>query len=270
MRTVEQERYEAIFRAIGKPVRNGILLCIGTTILLAFVFGVASAFFRPDFPPDWPSWLVFLVLMVPFGIAVLFIPNFAQLLVINGRTARAIEAFNVVGLGELAAYTAATGRKPPTLLNDKAARRWLKRGEGYGTRLRTRILMWAGELDAAAETIAGMRPSTPAEAFHQALLRQEVEFVATGTMDLSGPRATLERIPPGPEHDFALTTLAMDEARLDVARGGDHLQRLADARTQVAELPKGASIRDRFVSSLPTSVATFAGIAAIIWILQYI
>jgi hypothetical protein len=269
MRTVEQERYEAIFRAIGKPVRNGILLCIGATIVVATAFGVVSALFGPDFPRDWPSWVVYLVLMIPFGIAVLLIPNFAQLLVINGRTARAIEAFNVVGLGELAAYMAATGRKPPTLLNDKAARRWLKRGEGYGTRLRIRILIWAGELDAASETIAGMRPSTPAEAFHQALLRQVVEFVATGTMDLSGPRAALERISPGPERDLALTTLAMDEARLDIVNGDDHLQRLADARAQVAELPKGASIRDRFVANMPSSVATFAVIAVIIWVVQF-
>ena len=250
-------------------MRNGLLLCVGTSLVVAFAFGVVARLVGPSMPRDWPAWLVFIVLMIPFGIAVLVIPSLAQLLVINGRTARAIEAVNVVALGELAAYTAATGRKPPALVSAKAARRWLKRGEGYGTRFRVRILIWAGELAAAAETIAGMRPSTPADVFHQELLRQVVEFVATGSMDLSEARAALERVPPGPERDLARANLAMDEARLDLDRGQDHLQRLADVRGQIAALPKGASIRDRFVASVPTSVATFAVIATIVWAVQF-
>lgn len=114
-----------------------------------------------------------------------------------------------------------------------------------------------------------MRVSSEADAFHQSVLRQEVEFVATGTMDLSGPRAALERISPSPERNLAAVVLALEEARLDLDRGGDYLQRLADARSGLAELPRGASIRDRFVSSILTSVGTFALIAAIIWVVSF-
>ena len=269
MRSVEQERYEAIFRAFGRPVRNGLLLCIGTTLVIGFLFGVASAFVRPFLPDGWPPWLMFLVLVIPFGVAVLTVPNLAQLLVIKGRTARAIEAFNVFALGEAEAYANATGRKALPLTSPDRARRWLERGEGYGTRHRIRVLIWTGELSAAAELIAGMRVSSAADAFHQAVLRQELEFVATGSMDLSESRIALDRIPPSPDRDLATVVLAFEEARLDVHHGRDAFERLADARAQLAALPRGASIRDRFAASIPSSVATFAVMATVIWVISF-
>lgn len=268
-RTIEQQRYESIFREITRPVRNGLLACIATSILLAFAFGIGSAFLAPMLPDGWPPWLSFLVLMLPFGVAVLVIPNLAQLLFINGKTLRALEAVNAFGLGEMAEYAARTGRNPPVLPNVNQARRWLARGEGYATRHRTRVLIWTGELAAAAEVIAGMPVSSPSDAFHQSLLRQLVEYVATGTMDLSEPRAALERIPSGRERDLAAIALALEEARLDVERGAGFARRLADARDRLADLPRGASIRDRFVASLPASVGTFAVIAGLIWFVRF-
>lgn len=269
MRTVEQQRYEAIFRAFGRPVRNGLLLCIGTTLVIGFLFGVASAFVRPSLPQGWPPWLMFLVLIIPFGIAVLTVPNLAQLLVIKGRVTRAIEAFNVFALGEAEAYATETGRKAVLLTSPDRARRWLSRGEGYGTRHRIRVLIWTGELNAAAELVAGMRVSSASDAFHQSVLRQELEFVATGSMDLSEARIALESIPPSPDRDLATVVLAFEEARLDVHHGRDAFQSLADARAKLAELPRGASIRDRFVASIPTSVATFAVVATVIWVISF-
>jgi hypothetical protein len=269
VRSVEQERYEAIFRAFGRPVRNGLLLCIGTSLVIGFLFGVASAFITPALPETWPTWLVFVVLLLPFGIAFLVLPNLAQLLIINGRTARAIEAFNVFALGEAEAYATATGTKAPALASVKRARRWLSRGEGHGTRHRIRVLIWTGELNAAAELIAGMRVSSPVDAFHQAVLRQELEFVATGAMDLSEARVALESIAPSPDRDLATAVLAFEEARLEVHDGRDPFQRLADARASLAELPRGASIRDRFVASIAGQLATFAVIAALIWVISF-
>ena len=269
MRTVEQQRYEAIFRAFGRPVRNGLLLCLGITLVISFLFGVASAFVRPALPEGWPPWLVFLVLIIPFGIAVLTVPSLAQLLVINGRTARAIEALNVFALGEAAAYATATGRKALPLTSPDRARRWLSRGEGYGTRHRIRVLIWTGELNAAAELIAGMGVASAADAFHQSALRQELEFVATGSMDLSEARIALESIPPSPDRDLATVVLAFEQARLDLHDGRDAFQPLADARGHLAELPRGASIRDRFVASIPPSVAMFAVMATVIWVISF-
>ena len=269
MRSVEQQRYEAIFRAFGRPVRNGLLLCVGTTLIISFLFGVASAFVGPLLPRGWPPWLVFLVLIIPFGIAVLTVPSLAQLLVIRGRTARAIEAFNVFALGEAEAYAAATGGKAPPLTSPDRARRWLRRGEGYGSRHRIRVLIWTGELNAAAELIAAMRVSSAADAFHQSVLRQELEFVATGSMDLTEARIALESIPSSHDRDLATVVLAFEEARLDVHHGRDAFQRLADARAQLAGLPPGASIRDRFVASIPPSVATFAVMATVIWVISF-
>jgi hypothetical protein len=267
-RTVEQERYEAIFRAIGRPVRYGLLLCIGTSLLLAFAFGVSSGFLAPLLPDEWPRWLVFLVLMAPFGVAVILLPNLTQLLVINGKTLRAIEAVNAFGFGEAEEYTARARRKPPILANADKARAWLQRGEGYGTRVRTRILIWAGELPAAAEVIAAMPVTSPADAFHRSLLRQLVAYVATGSMDLSDARAALVRIPASRDRDHALVALAFEEARLDLDRGNDFLRRLADVREGLTDLPRGASIGDRFIANLPSSIGTFAIIATLIWVVR--
>lgn len=197
------------------------------------------------------------------------LPNFAQLLVINGAALRAIEAVNAFGLGEAEEYTARSGRRPPILANVDKARRWLRRGEGYGTRLRIRILIWTGELAAAAEVIASLPVTNRADAFHQSLLRQLIEYVATGSMDLSDARAALERIPPSRERDHATVALAVEEARLDLERGDDYLGRLAAARERLSDLPRGASIRDRFIANLPSSVGTFAIIATVIWVVRW-
>lgn len=267
--TVEQERYEAIFRAIGRPVRNGLLMCIGTSLVVAFAFGITSGLIAPLFPDDWPRWLTFMVLVVPFGVAVIILPNVAQLLVINRKTLRAIEAMNAFGFGEAQEYIAKSGRKPPILANRNKARRWLRRGEGYGTRVRTRILIWADELAASAEVIAAMPVASPADAFHQSLLRQLVECTATGSMDLSEARAALERISASRDRDHAVVALAFEEARLDLDRGDDFLRRLADVRERLADLPRGASIGDRFIANLPTSVGIFAVIAALIWVVRW-
>lgn len=268
-RAVEQERYEAIFRAINRPARNGLLVCAATTILLAFAFGLISGLLAPSFPSDWPRWLVFLLLIIPFGVAVMLLPNFAQLLVINGSTLRALEAVNAFGLGEADEYTRKTGRKPPVLANPDKARRWLQRGEGYGTRVRIRYLIWAGELAAAAEVIAALPTTSAADAFHQSLLRQLVEYVATGSMDLSEARAALDRIPVSRDRDHALIALAFEEARLDLDQNDDFRQHLADAREGLANLPRGASIGDRLIANLPSSVGTFAIIAALIWVVRW-
>jgi hypothetical protein len=182
---------------------------------------------------------------------------------------RAIEAMNAFGFGEAEEYTAKTGRKPPILANANKASRWLQRREGYGTRVRTRILIWTGELAAAAEVIAAMPVSSPADAFHQSLLRQLVEYTATGSMDLSEARAALERIPASRDRDHAVVALAFEEARLDLDRGDDFLRPLARARERLADLPRGASIRDRFIANLPSSVGIFAVIATVIWVVRW-
>ncbi len=267
--TSEQQRYEALGRAIGRRFLRGLYACVGTSLVIAFVFGVATGFFRDEFPPEWPRWLVFAVLFLPFLAAVTTIPAFVQWLFMRGRDLAAFEAFNVFALLEAADYRAATGRRPPALAKVGQARRWLSRGEGYGTRHRIRALIWVGELNAAAESLPGFPSSEPIDRFHQALLRQEVEYAATGQMDLSDARTELNRVPPSPEREWAATALAFTSARLVYDSGGDWLQPLADARAAMTSLPKGASYRDRLLAGLPLSVAPLILIGAVIWLVQF-
>jgi hypothetical protein len=268
VRTVERDRYEAVFKAVLRPAQTGLWVGVVVTIVLSFLFGFSYSFVGPELPREWPPELSFAAVMVPFAIAVILLPNAAQLLVIHGEKARAIETVNAFAYGEANDYTARTGRRVPTLLGIGAARRWLKQGHGYGTRLRTRLLVWIGELDAAAQVIAAMPTDSPADAFHRSLLRELLEFVATGRNDLAEPRALLASIPPGPERDHALASLAVEEARLEVDAGRDPMAPLAQARAQLTVLPKGASLRDRFVSSLPLSIGLFAVLTAIVWAIR--
>ena len=270
MRSVEQGRYEAVFKALARPAWIAILLCIVASVVAAFVVGVVFGFVRSDLPPDWPQWLTFAVFFVPLAITVMVVGTLAQLIVIRGDTARAIEAVNAWGLGEVAEYTARTGKRPPTnAFGLSSMRRWLSKGEGHGTRLRMRVLIWSGELNAAAEVIAALPTGTPVETFHRSLLRELLEFVATGSMDLAEPRAELERIPQSPDRDQAVLALALEESRLEHAAGRDPWAPLARARDQVSDLPKGASIRDRIVAGLPTSAGLFVVIGAVLWFVMF-
>jgi hypothetical protein len=88
-------------------------------------------------------------------------------------------------------------------------------------------------------------------------------------MDLSDARSALQRIPASRERDHAAVALTFEEARLDLDRGDDYLGRLAAAREGVTDLPRGASIRDRFIATLPSSVGTFAIIATVIWVVRW-
>lgn len=267
MRTVEQERYEAIFRAIGRHVRWALYACLGATLLLSFAFVLVAGTVRSWLPPSTPDWLAYVVMIVPFFVVVGVVPNLVSLLILRGEPARAIEVLNAVALGEVEEWKAVTGRKPPRLLNRRQVRRWLRRNEGQGTRLRTRLQLWAGQLGEAAASINEMPVQQPSQAFHQALLADLLKFVATGSADLSAARADLRAIPPSPDLDHAKLSLAFEEARLAHAEGKPWLVVLADARGDVQRLPRGASIRDRLIASLPMNVAVFGIIGVSMWVL---
>ena len=266
---IEQERVEALGRAFWGRMRRGLYVCWGTTVVVAFAFGVAAGFFRDDLPSDWPRWLVFAALVLPFLLAMMVIPALAQWLVMRGRDIAVFEAWNTYALAEAADYRAVTGRNPPTMATAGQTRRWLSRNEGYGTRNRIRALIWAGELSAAAESLAGFPVREPIDGFHKALLRQAIEYAATGRMDLTEARAELDRVPPSPEREAAAVALAFEGARLVQDRGGDWLQPLADARAAITTLPKGASVLDRLVAGLPLSFVVMTVVAVIIWVTQY-
>jgi hypothetical protein len=266
---VEQERIEALGRALWRRFRAGLFVCWGTMVVVAFAFGVAAGFFRDDLPSDWPRWLVFAALVLPFLLAMMVIPSLAQWLVMRGRDVAVFEAVNTFALAEAADYRALTGRTMPTVASIGQARRWLSRNEGYGTRHRIRTLIWAGELSASAGSLAGFPVREPIDGFHKALLRQVIEYAATGRMDLTEARAELDRVPPSPEREAAAVALALEEARLVHDRDGDWLQTLADARAAITTLPKGASVMDRIVAGLPLSLVIMTVVAVIIWVTQY-
>jgi hypothetical protein len=262
MTTVEQRRYEAVFRAVGRRVLASYLACIGTTLVLTVGYLLTVGFWVGLTPGSWPSTLRWAAIVLPFLAAIIVIPTAVQLLLVRGRVGQAIETWNVFALSETVAYTAATGRRPPTLRNAKAARAWLNRGEGHGTRMRVRCLLWVGAVDAAAEVTAHLPDESPADAFHASLLRELVEYCATGTMSLSSPRAALARIPPGADSRAAIAGLALEESRLQLDHTGDWVGPMADARAAVAPLPNGASIGSRILASLPSTLGFMALVVA--------
>jgi hypothetical protein len=172
-----------------------------------------------------------------FVICVTVLPTLAQLVVSPRPWLRAVEALNAVALNDRARWVRAAG-SVPRLFSRGHARRWIRNHPGVGGLGRIRLLVWTGDLNAAAQVAAGLPQAT-----------------AKGRGDLSEARSVLAQMESGPERDEARLDLAVEEARLAHAAGDDWLVPLAAARAEVTALPRGATIRERFLAGLPSTIA---------------
>ena len=266
MTTPEQERYEAIYRVVVRRAQTSLFICWGLTVLLTFVTSVAVTYFGPDLPPAWPAWLRVSAFLIPAFVVVGVVPGVIQVWYLGNPHVRALEVVNGFTLAETEQYTRETGRRrPPRPRNREAVVRLLATDVARGSRLRVRFLLWADEQTAAAQAINELPTDEPAGAFHRELLIELQRFVREDTMDLSRPRQALEAIPPGPERDRARLALAFEEARLAHANGGSWLDPLVAARSEVDHLPRGASMRERVIAGLPTTIVILAILAFLVW-----
>jgi hypothetical protein len=249
-----KRRYEGIYRAINRRNLMPLAACIGTTVLVAFAFtAFVVPLLVPLLPARSPALVVIGLNLAVFFVCVLTLPTLAQLLLTSREWRKAVETLNAWTLNERARWQAQFGRMP-LILGRGSARRWIRRHPGVGGPTRIRLLAWIGELNAAAEITAALPTATPAQRFERRLLQAMIEFVATGNAGLDAARAEFAATPPGPERDAARRALGFEEARLAQAAGGDWVAALAQAREDAMTLPKGATIRERFVAGIPTLV----------------
>ena len=264
---VVKRRYEGIYRAIARRSLLPVVVCVGTTAVVAYAFVTfALPLVIPLIPFGTPAFIAIASTLAILLAGITVLPTLAQLVLTSRSWRKAVEALNGWAMFEQARLRS-LGIRPPLIFGRGSARRWIARTPGIGGPMRIRYLAWIGELNAAAEITAHMPTETPAARFERRLLQAMIEFVATGTADLSAAREELAAVPAGAERDSARLALAFEEARLVHAAGGDWVPTLAAARDDISVLPKGASIRERFIASLPTYVGIMALSAALGWVL---
>jgi hypothetical protein len=261
-------RYEAIFRAVGRRNLVTVVVCVAATALVtaAFVVFVVPAVV-PLLPGGMHPYVALLATMAIFLVGVTLLPTVAQLVLLPRPWLRAVEALNATTLNERARWLRAAGQPLPRLFSRGHARRWIRNNPGVGGIGRIRLLVWTGELNAAAQVAAGLPRSNAKERFDRALIQALIEFVATGRADLDAARAELAMIEAPQERDEARLDLAVEESRLALAAGQDWVGPLAVARAAVDELPSGATLRERFLASLPSTVVLILVVATIAFVL---
>ena len=263
------KRYEAIYRAVGRRNLLTVGVCLVATGLacVAFIVLVVPVVI-PALPGGVHPYVLLLVTMAIFLVGVTVLPTAAQLLLLPPRWLRAVEALNAVALNEHERWLRSSGHRAPRLISVGRARRWIQKNPGIGGIGRIRLLIWAGELNAAAQVAAGLPRTTAKQRFDRALLQALIEFVATGRADLEAARAEMALIDTPQERDEARLDLALEEARLALAAGDDWIAPLAAGRSAVTALPRGASLRERFLGSLPSTAAMILVVATIAFIAQ--
>jgi hypothetical protein len=115
-----------------------------------------------------------------------------------------------------------------------AMRRWLvAHPSGPG---RASVLIRMGQLDEADRAIDAIEPSTPEEAFGVDVLRQTRTLLAGETPDSSALHASWRALADSRERRHRRECLALLDAQIAVAVGGDPVPVLALARPEVGEV----------------------------------
>jgi len=256
-----RKRYEAIFRAIGLETRTALWLCVAATAALAAVYvlllagRLARALLEAGIPPWTAAGLQAAIVLSVLVTA----PSLAQMLVIRGDTAAAIEAINAWGMAETERWRR-EGIRVPVLRKADRVLPWLAKHPEVRGSLRVRLLAWSGAVDQAREVLASM-PHDAAfdafDAFEVALLSSMLDFVVGGPGDL---RAASERLAlvPAADYERARIALAFEQARAAHGGGRPWQAPLVAARHEIA-IPAAASIRGRLLSGWRVGAAIVAG-----------
>jgi hypothetical protein len=249
-----QLRYEALFRAMRRRSLLGLGLCFAATALLAATYAIwlarplAGALLATGLP-GWTVAGISAALVLTIGLT---LPNLAQLIVIHGETARAIEAVNAWALAEDERFRSMGITLKPIRRAEQVLATLSEHAEIRGL-LRVRLLAWAGAVEAARIELAGMPAETPVDRFEVALLTSVVSFVETGSADLGDARAALANV-PAEDYDRSLLNLALETARLEHAAGRPWQTPLAAARRDI-EIPRRATFLGRLLSLWRTYAA---------------
>jgi hypothetical protein len=242
-----KRRYEGLFRAMRRRSLLGLGLCFAATALFVVIYTswLAQPFAQTLLQGGLPAWLVSGVtaaLVLTIGLT---LPNLAQLIVINGETAAAIEAANAWGLAESEQWkrmglSASSIRRADQVLPTLAELPDLRGSP------RVRLLAWAGAFDLARMELAEMPKETAIDRFEIALLTAMVNFVESGSASLADAHEAFASV-QADEQDRARLALAFETARLEHDAGRPWQTPLAAARREV-KVPRAATFLGRLLS----------------------
>ena len=142
-----------------------------------------------------------------------------------------------------------------------AMRRWLvAHPSGPG---RASVLLRMGQLEEADQAIEAIEPSTPEEAFSVDILRQTRILLAGETPDPSALHASWRVLPDPRERRHRRECLALLDAQIAVAGGGDPVPALALARREIEGVHPSMRA-PRLVGRLLLIAASGIAVAAIV------
>ena len=168
---------------------------------------------------------------------------------------RAFEAYSWLGRTEMDRFAERTGTTVPTKSAD--IERWLASTPATpATRMgRIEVLAFIGRYEEAGAELADVQPTTPAERFEAASLRQYIDWLATGQNDTTDLSFAAAELPRGSlERRMADVNLALADARVRwMARDPAWSQSLQAVRPSLG--------RDASIVVLRDTWSKFAGIA---------
>jgi len=247
------ERYEAIFRAIGRRLRPSLVACVAAVIGVAVIWTAVTPALAVALR-DVGSILSFGIIIGGYAVAIVIIPTGVQLLVLSDEDLALVEGFNAYAMLEMEHAPGRSRLMRWHQRNAKSALRWFLTHEAYEPH-RVRALLWAGRMDEAATAIGALATDYPEQRFQREIASALLAFVKGEESSLADAYREFESIPPGPERDYAALVIAFESARRLLALGGEWRKPLVDARRKFQRLPRGASYWDRFRAGLPVVAA---------------
>jgi len=180
------------------------------------------------------------------------------------RLRRTFEAYSWLGRTEMDRFVERTGGPVPVKPED--IERWLSATPSTSaTRLaRAEVLAFVGRYDDARAEIQTIEGRTPEDATELASLRQYIDWLESGTVDLEELTAAAASLPPGSTgRAIATVTIALAEARRGfVERDPAWFVPLESVRTSLGRAPSIVVVRDTwlkfavlfFIAALAASV----------------
>jgi hypothetical protein len=243
------QRYEAIFRAIGRRLRPSTFACVAAVIGTTIVWTAVTPWLAVALRGLGPT-LSLALIIGGFAVAVVVIPTGVQLLVLSNEDLALVEGFNAYAMLDLEHAPVRSRLLRWHQRNAKSALKWVLTHDTDEPH-RVRALVWAGRVDEAASTIGAMATDHPEQRFHREISIALLAFVKGEESSLADAYREFESIPPGLERDYAALVIAFESSRRLLALGEDWRKPLIEARRQFQRLPKGASYWDRVRAGLP-------------------
>ena len=184
------------------------------------------------------------------------------------RLAPAFAAYSWLGRTEVDRFEARTGGPVPVRAADWDS--WLQMYPPTPTLLlpRVELLAFAGRYEAARQEMAAADAADAGTAVERATLRQYIDWLETGSLDLTVLAAAVATLPAGsPDRQMGETSIALAQARDRFMAGDpDWFAPLEAARSRLGSAPTTVVFRDTWGRVAVAYVVLAFGVSLLVWL----